>query len=120
MAIAALMLYSYKDRGHGVAYVFPVLALLAVTLADVMFVDDRDLIFASDCEEETAESFKDKVEDGITDWAKTVMATGGEISLKKSFVKIWVPCLNRATGECNWTKKRKLPRAVLKVSQRDG
>ena len=45
MAIAALMLYSYKDRGHIVAYVSPVSALLAVTLAAVMFVDDTDLIF---------------------------------------------------------------------------
>jgi len=120
MAMTALMLYSYKDRGHGVAYVSPVLALLAVTLAAVMFVDDTDLIFASDCEEETAESFIDKVQDGVTDWAKTVMATGGEINLKKSFAKIWIPCFNRATGECNWTKKRRLPRAVLKVPQKDG
>ena len=59
-----------------------------MTLAAVMFVDDTDFIFASDCEEETAESFIDKVQDGVTDWAKTVMATGGEINLKKSFAKI--------------------------------
>ena len=45
----------------------PVLALLSVTLAAVMFVDDADLIFASDCEEETAESFMDNVQDGISD-----------------------------------------------------
>ena len=101
MAMAALMLYSYKDRGHSVAYVSPVLALLVVTLAAVMFVDDLDLIFASDCEKETAESFIDKVQNGVTDWAKTVMATGGEINLKKSFAKIWIPYFNRATGECN-------------------
>ena len=48
----------------------PVSALLAVSLAAVMFVDDTDLIFASNCEEETAESFIDKVQDGITDWTK--------------------------------------------------
>ena len=77
-AVASMrMLYSYKDKRHGVAYVSPVLALLAVTLAAVMFVDNTDLIFASGCEEETAESFIDKVQDGVTDSAKTVMATGG-------------------------------------------
>ena len=75
-----------------------VLALLSVTLVAVMFVDDMDLIFASDCEEETTESFIDKVQDVISDWAKMAMATGGEINLKKSFAKIWIPCFNRATG----------------------
>ena len=120
MAMTALMLYSYKDKGHSVDYVSPVLALLSVTLAAVVFVDNTDLMFASDCEKETAESFINKVQDDIFDWAKTVMATGGEINLKKSFAKIWVPCFNRATGECNWMKKRRLPSAVLKAPQRDG
>ena len=88
MAMTVLMLYSYKDKGHSGNYVSPVTALLLVTLSAVMFVDDTDLIFASDCEEETAESFIDKVQVGISDWAKTVMATGGEINLKKSFAEI--------------------------------
>ena len=44
MAMTALMLCSYKDKGHSVNYVSPVSALLAVTLAAVMFVDDTDLI----------------------------------------------------------------------------
>ena len=41
----------YEARGHSVAYMSPILALLPVTLAAVMFVDNMDLIFASDCEE---------------------------------------------------------------------
>ena len=81
-------MYSYRDRRHSVAYVSPFLALLAVTLAAVMFVDDTDLIFASDCEEETVESFIDKVQDGVTNWANTVMTTEEEINPKKSFAKI--------------------------------
>ena len=60
MAMSALMLYSYKDRGHSVAYVSLVSALLPVALVAAMFVDDTDLIFASDCEEETAESSQTK------------------------------------------------------------
>ena len=88
MTMTALILYSYKDKGHSAAYVSPFLALLSVTLAAVMFVDDTDVIFASDCEEETVESFIDKVQDGISEWAKTVVTTGGEINLKKSFAKI--------------------------------
>ena len=51
MAMAALMLYRYKDKGHSVNYVSPVSTLLTVTLTAVMFVDDTDLIFASDCEQ---------------------------------------------------------------------
>ena len=65
-------------------------------------------------------SFMNKVQEGVSDWAKTVITTGGEISLKKSFAKIWIPCFNKTTGECSWLKKRKLPRAVLKAPQRDG
>ena len=61
MAMTALMLYSYKDEGHSVTYVSPVWWLLAVTLAAVMFVDDTGLIFASDWEEKTADSFLSKV-----------------------------------------------------------
>ena len=53
MAMTVLMLYSYKDKGHNVNYVSPVSTMLALTLAAVMFVDDTDLIFASDCDEET-------------------------------------------------------------------
>ena len=56
MAMTALMLCSYKDKGHSVNYASPVSTLLTVTLAAVMFVDDRDVIFASDCEKETAEN----------------------------------------------------------------
>ena len=48
------------------------------------------------------------------------MATGGEINLKKIFANIWIPRFNKATGECNWMKKRRLPCAVLEVPQRDG
>ena len=88
MTMTALMLYSYKNRGHSVAYVSPVSTLLSVALAAVMCVNNTDLIFASDCEKEAAESFTDKIQDGITDWAKTVMATGWWINLKKSFAKI--------------------------------
>ena len=44
---ALMFLYSYKDKGHSVAYVSPVSALMSVTLAAVMFVDDTDLIFAA-------------------------------------------------------------------------
>ena len=120
MSMTALMLYSYKDKKHSVNYVLPVSTLLAMTLAAVMFVDDTDLIFASDCKGETTESFIDKVQEGISDWSKTVMATGGEINLKNSFAKIWIPCFNKATGECGWLKKRKLPRVTLKIPQRDG
>ena len=60
--MTALMLYSYEERGHSVNYVSPVSTLLTVTLAAVMFVDDTELIFASDCEEEMVESFIDKVQ----------------------------------------------------------
>ena len=98
MAMTALILHSYKDKGHSANYVSPVSTLLAVTLVAVMFVDDADLIFASDGKEETTESFIDKVQEGISDWSKTVMATGGEIKPKKSFTKIWIPCFNKVTG----------------------
>ena len=113
MAMTALMLYSYKETGQSVNYVSPVSTLTAVTLAAVMFVDDTDLIFASDCEEEMTESFIDKVQEGISNWSQTVMATGGEINLKKSFAK---------SGFCVSTKRQdnvvELPRTTLKVPQR--
>ena len=67
MAMTSLMLCSYKDKGHSVSYVLPVSILMAVTLAAVMFVDDTDLIFASDRVEETSERFMDKVQEGISD-----------------------------------------------------
>ena len=88
VAMTARMLYSYKDKGHSVNYVSPVSPLLAVTLAAVISVDDTDLIFASDCKEETMEGFIDKVQEGISGWSKTVMAIEGEVNLKKGFAKI--------------------------------
>ena len=119
MTKTALILYSYKDKGHSVSYVSPISTLLAVSLVAVMFVDDADLIFASDCKEERAESFIDKVQEGISDWSKMAMATGGDINLKKSFATIWIPCFNKATGECGWPKKRKLPRTTFKPPPRE-
>ena len=76
-----------QRKREGVTYISPVTSFLTVALAGVMFVDNTDLLFASDCAAESAETFVERVQRGVTNWSKTTMVTGGNINLKRVLEK---------------------------------
>ena len=69
------MINSYKDAGHGAEYLSPI-SLNTIKLAAAMFVDDTDLFFSGE-RGMIEEDFLTMVQEGINDWAKTVIITGG-------------------------------------------
>ena len=66
----------------------------------------------------TEEDFLGMVQEGIDDWAKTVIATGGNIKISKSHAKVNVPKWMR--GYCKAHKISRLPTTNFTVPQRDG
>ena len=69
------MISSYKEQGHGATYLSPI-TLVMIKLAAAMFVDDTDLFF-SGSRDMLEEEFLNMVQEGINEWASTVITTGG-------------------------------------------
>ena len=110
------MINSYKEDGHGAEYLSPI-TLQTIRLAAAMFVDDTDLFFSGE-RGMTDEDFLSMVQEGINDWANTVIFTGGNIKITKSHAKVSVPTWNRG----RWKPKiiRHLPVQSFTIPQRDG
>ena len=110
------MINSYKENGHGVEYLSPI-TLQTIKLAAAMFVDDTDLFFSGE-RGTSDEDFLAMVQEGINDWARTVICTGGNIKIIKSRAKVSVPMWDR--GRCRPKSVHQLPVKSFIVPQRDG
>ena len=82
-----------------------------MSLAAIMFVDDTDLLFASKHPEESAENFLRQVQDRLTDWANTVLVTGGNINLRKVVARLGCPSLAEKACACG-RQKDSFPKAT--------
>jgi hypothetical protein len=116
LCVSTLMINSYKENGYGAEYLSPI-TLQTIKLAAAMFVDDTDLFFSGE-RGMTDEDFLSMVQEGINDWAKTVISTGGNIKITKSHAKVSVPIWNR--GQCRPRSIRHLPVKSFTIPQRDG
>ena len=63
------------------------------------------------------EEFLGMVQEGINEWARTVISTGGNIKIAKSHAKVSIPVWNR--GHCKTKKPGRLPTQSFTVPQRD-
>ena len=106
LCVSTLMINSYKEQGHGATYLSPI-TLASIKLAAAMFVDDTDLFF-SGSRDRSEEEFLNMVQEGINEWASTVIYTGGNIKIVKSHAKVHVPKFKN--GLCMKTPIKKLSR----------
>ena len=116
LCVSTLMINSYKEQGHGAEYLSPI-TLQTIKLAAAMFVDDTDHFFSGE-RGMTDEDFLDMVQQGINDWAKTVISTGGNIKIAKSHAKVSVPKWDR--GQSRSKSIKHLPVRSFTIPQRDG
>lgn len=116
LCVSTLMINSYKEQGHGATYVSPI-TLASIRLAAAMFVDDTDLFF-SGSRGMSEEEFLNMVQEGINEWARTVITTGGNIKIVKSHVKVHIPKFSK--GRCMNTPIKKLSRQSFTIPQRSG
>ena len=86
------MINSYKEEGHGAECLSPI-TLATIKLAVAMFVNDRDLFF-SGTYGVPDEEFLAMVQEGINEWASTVICTGFNIKIAKSHAKVSIPVWN--------------------------
>ena len=82
-----------------------------------MFVDDTDLFF-SGSRGMTDEDFLSMVQEGINDWARTVISTGGNIKIVKSHAKLSVT--RHVRGQRVTKNIKSLPVQTFTVPQRSG
>ena len=100
MCVSTLMINSYKEEGNGAEYLSPI-TLTTIKLATAMFVDDTYLCFSRKTDV-SDEEFLTMVQQGINDWANTVISTGWNIKIAKSHAKVSIPVWSR--GHCRTRK----------------
>ena len=115
-AVSTLMINAYKSMGNDCTYVSPV-TLTAFSLAAILFVDDTDLLMRAPTHETTNEEFFCQIQDSLNDWSSLVMATGGSIKQKKSYVSVNSYAYRK--GKAVLKTKRSLPRKAFTIPQKD-
>ena len=90
-AVSTHMINSYKLMGNGYTYVSPV-TLTIFAFAAILYVDHTDLLMRALPPTTPDTTFFDMIQKSLSDWAALVIATGGSIKQKKSYVRINLYC----------------------------
>ena len=85
--ISITMLCAHKRKGYGGHFVCPI-SNLTRNIADILFVDDIDLIHINLKSEETVKVAHQSMQDIISNWSQILIASGGEFKPPKCFYHI--------------------------------
>ena len=111
------MINAYKSMGHGCIYISPV-TLTFFTLAAILYVDDTDLLMRARGPRTPDRKFCEEIQRAINAWAEIVIATGGSIKTKKSYVSI--NSYRFREGKAILKRRRCMPRKFFTVPQPSG
>ena len=84
----------------------------------ILYIDDTDLLMRALLPTTPDTAFFNMIQKSLSDWVALVMATGGSIKQKKSYVRVKSCCFK--TGKARLKKIRNLPRRQFTIPQKDG